>query len=610
MFASSKVSGSVWGRIADYIFGRNSLIGIASLMLLTISGYATWSGMNDFIIGVSQSPGAAQGREIIGGLSVTNNMLVIAIVVALTFLMWLALRESFAAKRVLRDRMLTFPLYFFLALWSIGFGYGFWWSLIAGEEATRSSLSGLQEDARDAATAIAARLDAVKVQLDSVVSWSDGQMAREETSGGSCGVASGAGRGPLYNARRSVRDSIASLRDNVTTAWIGPVQQDVEKLRQAASQLAGETVAERQQAFEATAARIRGTARAIAARSNELGRSTATEMRAIASAVTVVPKQPGFSCYDPTLGQRLNQAAEQADQPAVLNLRDASFSEGPAGVANAVKALWENMGSYTGSLWRYVVSGGSVSGDSTVTGRAITGRDLIALLATVGIDLGLFVLTALNPPPAERKRFAPETVRQIQDAMRTAAARAPGTDIEWVRKHFLHHYKDSYFVIPNLYSADPDVAGEADKALAMNQLSGVLDDLGLIRWPHRRPRWQFWGKDELDKLREEESMSSKSALVEARKEWMKDNPRGYTKEEQDEFLSVKDIRNHGVFSKADRMLENAGWSKRARNDIEVFVFEDVEGLTPLLDALNDMQLPGEADGSDASLPRTPPEQPA
>lgn len=610
MFASSKVSGSVWGRIADYIFGRNSLIGIASLMLLTISGYATWSGMNDFIIGVSQSPGAAQGREIIGGLSVTNNMLVIAIVVALTFLMWLALRESFAAKRVLRDRMLTFPLYFFLALWSIGFGYGFWWSLIAGEEATRSSLSGLQEDARDAATAIAARLDAVKVQLDSVVSWSDGQMAREETSGGSCGVASGAGRGPLYNARRSVRDSIASLRDNVTTAWIGPVQQDVEKLRQAASQLAGETVAERQQAFEATAARIRGTARAIAARSNELGRSTATEMRAIASAVTVVPKQPGFSCYDPTLGQRLNQAAEQADQPAVLNLRDASFSEGPAGVANAVKALWENMGSYTGSLWRYVVSGGSVSGDSTVTGRAITGRDLIALLATVGIDLGLFVLTALNPPPAERKRFAPETVRQIQDAMRTAAARAPGTDIEWVRKHFLHHYKDSYFVIPNLYSADPDVAGEADKALAMNQLSGVLDDLGLIRWPHRRPRWQFWGKDELDKLREEESMSSKSALVEARKEWMKDNPRGYTKEEQDEFLSVKDIRNHGVFSKADRMLENAGWSKRARNDIEVFVFEDVEGLTPLLDALNDMQLPGEVDGSEASLPRTPPEQPA
>ena len=74
---------SVWGRIADYIFGRNSLIGIASLMLLVISGYATWSGMADFIIGVSTSPSAAHGREIVGGLSVSNEILVIAVVVAL-----------------------------------------------------------------------------------------------------------------------------------------------------------------------------------------------------------------------------------------------------------------------------------------------------------------------------------------------------------------------------------------------------------------------------------------------------------------------------------------------------------------------------------------------
>jgi hypothetical protein len=90
-------------RVIDYIFGRNALIGWASLMLLAISGYATWSGMNDFIVGVSQSPAAA-GREIPGGLSVTNEALVIAIVVALTFLMWLALRETFATKRTVGAR--------------------------------------------------------------------------------------------------------------------------------------------------------------------------------------------------------------------------------------------------------------------------------------------------------------------------------------------------------------------------------------------------------------------------------------------------------------------------------------------------------------------------
>ena len=220
-----------WARVADYLLGRNTLIGVASFMLLIISGYATWHGMRDFIIGVSATP-TSQGPVLPGGMSISNDVLVIAVVVALTFLMWLMLRETFGAKRQLRERLITFPLYVFLAVWSIGFGYGFWWSLISGEEATRTGLAGLQEDARDASAIVAARLDAVRGQLDSVVSWSDSQMTREETSGGSCGTASGAGRGPLYNARRSVRDSINTLREGMTRSWLEPVQADIEQLKQ------------------------------------------------------------------------------------------------------------------------------------------------------------------------------------------------------------------------------------------------------------------------------------------------------------------------------------------------------------------------------------------
>ena len=333
------------GRVIDYILGRNTLIGIASFMLLIISGYATWHGMRDFIIGVSAT--ANQNQQLPGGMSFSNDFLVIAVVVALTFLMWLTLRETFGAQRDFRTRVITFPLYVFLAVWSIGFGYGFWWSLISGEEATRTGLAGLQEDARDAAQVVAARLDAVRGQLDSVVTWSDGQMTREETSGGSCGTASGAGRGPLYNARRSVRDSITTLRDGMTKTWLEPVQADIEQLRQAAAGLGGATVEERQRAFEARASDIRGRARNIAARSNQLGKSTAGEMRALASTVAIAPGAAGFSCYDPTLAERLRQAAGQAEQPAELKLREAVFNEGPAGVANAVKNLWRNIGAYT-----------------------------------------------------------------------------------------------------------------------------------------------------------------------------------------------------------------------------------------------------------------------
>ena len=379
-----------WKRVGDYLLGRSMLIGIASLLLLFISGYATWHGMRDFIVGVS-----ASSTDTSTGLSISNDLLVILVVAALTFLMWLALRETFGSHRRLTERLITIPLYLFLAIWSIGFGYGFWWSLIAGEEATRSGLAGLQEDARDASSAIAARLDAVRSQLDNVVSWSESQMAREESSGGSCGTSSGAGRGPLYNARRGVRDSVTTLRDGMVRGWLTPVQADVDHLRQSAVVVQGADLVERQRAFETRAATLRGEARGIAARSNELGKSTATEMRALAGAVAIPPNQAGFSCYDPTLAERLKQAALQAELPAKLTLRDATFNEGPAGVANAVKKLWTNIGSYLSGALTYVFSAGRVTVEGK-SGGPITGRDLIALLATLGIDLGLLALAALE----------------------------------------------------------------------------------------------------------------------------------------------------------------------------------------------------------------------
>jgi len=505
------------------------------------------------------------------------------VVVALTFLMWLALRETFAAKRQLRYRLITFPLYAFLAIWSIGFGYGFWWSLISGEEATRTGLSGLQEDARDASAIVSARLDAVRGQLDSVMSWSDGQMSREETSGGSCGTASGAGRGPLYNARRSVRDAVTTLREGMVRSWLEPVQADVEQLKQSASGLEGGTVEDRQRRFEAKASEIRGRARNIAARSNALGKSTAAEMRALADSVSIAPGAAGFSCYDPTLGQRLRQAAEQAEQPAQLTLRDAAFNEGPAGVANAVKNLWKNIGTYSASLISYVFTG--KAGGTTSGGEPITGRDLIALLATVGIDLGLLALAILNPPqepPSLRPSGALN--RQIRDAIQTAVARAPGADLEWVHRHFVHHNKASYLVIPNLYSADPANKEESARALAINQLAGVLSDLDLVRWPNRGKKWLLQ-KNELDELKNEEMLGSTTDLTEVRKKWAEEN--GYTGEEAKQYIEKHPIRNHGLFSKAERALQIAGWSEKARGDIEIFRLVDTEGLTPLLMVLNE-----------------------
>ena len=591
-----------WKRVGDYLLGRSTLIGIASLMLLFISGYATWHGMRDFIVGVS----AASNDS--GGLSLSNDVLVLLVVAALTFLMWLALRETFGSHRRLVERLITIPLYLFLAIWSIGFGYGFWWSLIAGEDATRSGLSGLQEDARDASSAIAARLDAVRSQLDNVVSWSESQMAREESSGGSCGTSSGAGRGPLYNARRSVRNSVSTLRDGMVRSWLTPVQADIDRLRQSAGAAEGTTLLERQKAFESRAAAIRGEARNIAARSNELGKSTASEMRALSSAVAISPNHAGFSCYDPTLAERLKQAAAQAELPAQLSLRDAAFNEGPAGVANAVKKLWANIGSYLAGAVTYVFTAGRTSVESKA-GEPITGRDLIALLATIGIDLGLLALAALNPPPAEPGRRdglagshaklrlpSRAVIQQLSSAFETAISRAPDVDLDWVRRHFLHHGACSYFVIPNIYGVDSADPNEELRGLAINQLAGVLANLDLIR-PLTESELRRFGREETRpsvgnlKALEQHHARKMAAAEKSRIAWQTWLPAPLTDSNDRDRP-----RRHGLLSKAQRTLDIAGWSAAAQEDVEIFRFVDCDGLTPLLALFNEATL---AKGADA-----------
>jgi hypothetical protein len=546
-----------------------------------------------------------------GGPSIPNDLLVIMVVVALTFLMWLALRETFGSHRRLIERFITIPLYIFLALWSVGFGYGFWWSLIAGQEATRTGLAGLQEDARDASSAIAARLDAVRAQLDTVVAWSESQMAREESSGGSCGTSSGAGRGPLYNARRGVRDSVTTLRDGMVSGWLNPVQADVDRLKETGA--VGETgdLSARQRQFEARAASIRGQARSIAARSNELGKSTAVEMRALAGQVAIAPNQAGFTCYDPTLAERLRGAAAQAERPAKLTLREAAFNEGPAGVANAVKKLWANIGSYISGGLTYVVTAGRVS-PGTSLGEPISGRDLIALLATIGIDLGLLALAALNPPPAAAGRRdglagsharlrlpSAAVIRQLSAAFQTAIARAPNVDLDWMRRHFVHHGACSYFVIPNLYGVDSADDDEQLRALAINQLAGVLADLHLIR-PLTGSELKRLGREETRsnttdlRVLEDQHTRSMALRNASPLPWTKWLPATLTETHDSQYT-----RQHGLLSKAQRVLHIARWSPAAQREIEIFRLVDCEGLTPLLALFSEATLEKGAEAIEA-----------
>ena len=215
---------------------------------------------------------------------------------------------------------------------------------------------------------------------------------------------------------------------------------------------------ERQRAFEARASDIRGRARNIAARSNQLGKSTAAEMRAIAGAVAIAPGASGFSCYDPTLAERLRQAAAQAEQPAELKLREAVFSEGPAG--------WRcgqnrgNIGAYSPAR-AYLSSGGKQTVGHTDGGEPITGPDLIALLATIGIHLGLLARRL----SIRRGKTIVRFWGRCDDRSTGVDAIARAADREWVHRHFVNHHS-----VPSghrIRAVDPTRDG-IQRALAMN----------------------------------------------------------------------------------------------------------------------------------------------
>jgi hypothetical protein len=252
--------------------------------------------------------------------------------------------------------------------------------------------------------------------------------------------------------------------------------------------------------------------------------------------------------------------------------------------------LWANLGSYLAGAAKYVFSGGRTTAD-TKSGEPITGRDLIALLATIGVDLGLLALAALNPPaaaPGRRDGLAGSharlrlpsaaVIKQLSSAFETAIARAPEVNLDWVRRHFIHHDTCSYFVIPNLYSVQGEEREEL-RALAINQLAGVFADLNLIRLLTPSELKRF-GKEEtrrsyvdLDALRERHARTKVAAGNKGLpwKQWLSSVSLGRVEEDR--------LRHHGLLSKAQRALAISRWSMAAQRDLEVFRLVDCEGLS-------------------------------
>ena len=393
-----------------------SALGLVTLMLLFASFYATWRGMQDFVA----------SRAAAGGVTTTG--LVVLVVLTLTLAMYVALREMVNPVRR-RNIFIAFPLYALLALWSVGFGYGFWWSLVAGQNATEQALSRSVESLGEATSELRAELAAGAALMQTAERLSEEKAQAEITRGGTCGVASGAGDGPLSRARAETRSQIAAFAAGVQEDWLGPVDLRLTQLETlaAADEVASETPEERKRRMVALGQRVRRTAQDVSADATARGKILATQLRAKAERLSVAPVSGTVDyCYDPDLATSLMLVADAVEGPFEIEVTRFRFAEGADGVAQAVEDLWLGAFARLGLVER-----------EAAAGAQLDGRSLIALIAAIGVDFALFVFALLrggmrrgyeggpDSPPTESGNVRTEAQAALPDNPKQAALPAP-----------------------------------------------------------------------------------------------------------------------------------------------------------------------------------------
>ena len=152
---------------------------------------------------------------------------------------------------------------------------------------------------------------------------------------------------------------------------------------------------------------------------------------------------------------------------------------------------------------------------------------------------------------------------------------------------------------------DKEDQAEELRALAVNQLAGVLRDLELVR-PLSASEYRRVGQEEmrmsysdLTPFREG-AERAKALLAHPISWWHRWFDATPVRPANADEERVPRIRNHGLLSKAQRALDIAGWSVTAQKDIEVFRLVDCEGLTPMLTLLNEATLFKGADSIEAA----------
>lgn len=324
-------------------------------------------------------------------------------------------------------KALSFVFYLFFAVWSVGFGYGFFWKELAGQEFTERQFGRVIADISGSIGRASSALTTAEQATGEAAALATTRADTEAREGRTCAnhPTSTPGEGPLMRSRYAFADRARNLGDEVRERWTAPMAAQrvrlerrmealtrkavppgaegdervvLEKLARAASLPASERralftgVHEEAKAFADASNTLRAThAEGFAKRLEQLAMEVGADPQRPGSADPARAADAGY-CWDVVLNEKLVAAAGQLRAIGDVATPEFEFLEGPKATRAAFFGL---VG------WITRAAGIDVKGDKAFV---FDDKAFLALFASLAVDLGIVFLTVVRDTPVDPGR--------------------------------------------------------------------------------------------------------------------------------------------------------------------------------------------------------------
>lgn len=390
-----------------------ALSAITLVAFCILSAIATGMGFIDLRAAGTQS----------GQLSPPEIAVSVALTVFVVCAMVVALHHVVAPGRPLWVRPVALVFYLLFAVWSVGFGFGFFWKELAGREFTRLQFSAVAQNVSESMGLASGALGAAETAVLDAAALARERAAVEAAEGRTCAnrTSSTPGDGPLTRGRFAFAERAQTIAQDVRRTWIAPVSIERERMTRRVDALNGRplpsgaevgveeayflerlrhaeelSVADRRQVF----GRMHQDAVAFASEANGLralhAETYAGRLTALSREVGADPQRPGSPdparaddpgyCWDVVLSAKLDEAAQRLRSIEDVTPPEFQFLEGPNATRAAFFALIGEFRRLLG-LGQFSRSEGWIPFGE---------KALLALFASLVVDLAIFFLTVLR----------------------------------------------------------------------------------------------------------------------------------------------------------------------------------------------------------------------